>query len=354
MRTPIAVGMVGLGAWGRRLARGLDEHPQTELRWLCDRSAKTRLDVRRLYPAASDASSLDELLDDESLDAVAIATPPETRRELAKRALEAEKHVLVRSPLALGSEEADELVRLAEQRGRCLMVVHLLLLHPAIRKLKELIDLGRLGELYYLTGTWQGLGRPPAEESVLWRLGADAVATVLHLVDDEPVEVIATGDSYLQPAVTEVASCYLRFATGITANLHLSSLHPHRVARLTAVGSKRAGIFDGVDPERKLTIYEQGSGGRRGEGDGALRSGEIVSPRIALDEPFRAQCDSFVAAVRRSGEPADARLAAATVSVLETLERSMRGGLGAAPAPKSAKGGGRLIPLPTVMPARAK
>lgn len=308
MRTPVTVGVVGLGSWGPHFARIFDELPGADLRWICDLSPAATLRVRPLVRAARATASVDDLLADEALDALVIATPPSTHYELARSAVEAGKHVLVETPLALSGEHADDLVHRAERSGRIVMGGHVLVFHPAVRALRDVIDRRELGEVYYVTG--QRLGPSPGrrDENVLWDLGAHDISAVLYLLRDEPVEVSARADAYLQPGVADLVSASLTFATGIRAHVQLSWLEARRTRRLTVVGSERTAVFDGMDAERRLTFY----------------GSEIVSPLLPQEEPLRVECEHFLGLVRSSAEPvAGVREAAAVVNVLEALQRSL-------------------------------
>ncbi len=327
MRMPLSVGVVGLGFVGRKLARIFADMPQADLRALCDGEAETRtVDVAARYPGARVTAELDDLLSDESLDAVAVATPTATHHELARRALEADKHVLVERPLALSADEAEDLVELARRRSRRLLVGHTLVFDPAIAKLKELIHLGHLGDVYYLSGSRHDPGRTASDGNVLWSLGADVVAAIMHLLDDQPVETSACGECYVEPGIADVASCHLKFATGVSAYLHVSWLDAEKTGRLMAVGSRRAGVLDEAERERRLTIYDNRRTADRETLDrnGALAFGDIVCPRVPLDEPLRLECEHFVSSIRGCTDgPGGGAQAARVVAVLEALQQSL-------------------------------
>ena len=307
MRTPVSVGVVGLGGWGSELARVFDDSPHADVRWVCDErpvgGSRTRA-----RGTAEFTRELDDLLADETLDAVAFATPGASRRALARRALEADKHVYVDGPLSARAIDTYDLMRFAEYKNRRLMIGHALVYHPGVRKLKELIELGRLGEIYYLTATKTSSQRSAGDESVLLTEAGDAVATILYLLGDEPIHTSWTSDSYVHSAGPEVADCRLGFATGIAATLQVSWLDARDQCLIAAVGSRRTAVFDALEPSRKVTIYEQGS----------TRGAEILSPRVAVDEPLRVQCETFLGGVRAAVEYPSTRLAPAVVRVLES------------------------------------
>jgi predicted dehydrogenase len=322
MRTAVRVGVVGLGGSSLELARTFDELPQSEVAWICAETGARHLRGRVRLAGARVTPDLDDLLADEALDAVVLTVALPLRYELIKRALEAGKHVLVTRLLADSGDHADELARLAERHRRQLMVGHTLLFHPVVRKLKELIEVGRLGELFYLYGSRSAVPSGRHGETPLWTLGAGDVAAILHLLGDEPVEVRARGETYVRAGMADVVFCDLVFATGIVAHLHLSWLDANLARRITAVGSRRTAVFDQLEVKRTLTLYEHGPVGE--DPDALGRFGEIVCPRVSQDDAVRLQCDAFLARIRSSGEDlSGARQGAAVVNVLEALQRSL-------------------------------
>jgi predicted dehydrogenase len=337
VRTPVSVGVVGLGRWGAELARAFDESASADVRWVCDERpvgpARAR---RRNAPAFT--RELEDLLADETLDAVAFATPGASRRALVRRALDADKHVYVEGPLGMRPGDTIELMRLAELKNRRLMIGHSLVYDPGVRKLKELMEVGRLGEVYYLTATMTTSQRSADDESVLTAAAGDTVATILYLLGDEPIHTWWMSDSYVQSGGPEVADCHLRFATGIAARLHVSWLDARDQCRIAAVGSRRTAVFDTAELSRKVTIYEQGS----------PRGAEIVCPRVAVDEPLRLQCETFLGGVRAAMEYPSTRLAPAVVRVLESAAGELRG-----PVPINGRNAARSR-LQLAVPARAE
>jgi predicted dehydrogenase len=327
VRRPATIGIVGLGYWGPNIARSFAALPDAKVAWLCDASADARARVEGRHPGARITDAFDDLLADDELDAVVIATPPATHGKLALAALSHDKHVFVEKPLTLDSREADLIVEEAADRGRCLIVGHVLLHHPAMRKLKELVEMNELGDVYYLYANRQNLGKVRNDENALWSLGPHDIAVLLYLLNDEPVEVSARGDCYLQPGIPDVVFCHLRFPTGITAHLHLSWLDPHKLRKLTVVGSKRMAVVDDMETERKLTIYEKSAVVPRTDSYGEYvqeRVGDIVCPRLPGDEPLRLECEHFVAAIRSPAPAASSsREGAAVVHVLEALQESL-------------------------------
>jgi predicted dehydrogenase len=319
------VGVAGLGYWGPNLARNFDD--LTDLAWVCDQSAEqlARFDGR--FSQARSTQRFEEMLADDGLEAVVIATPVPTHFELAKQALEAGKHVLVEKPPAMRAAEMDELVSLAADRDLVLMPGHLLLYHPGIQKLNELIDGGELGEVLCVYGNRQNLGIVRTNENALWSLGVHDLSVILYLLDEEPEEAVAYGRDFLTDGVEDVVFCYLRFPSGKIAHMHLSWLDPHKMRRMTVVGRDKMAVFDDMELERKVTVYDKAPW-KRAEtyGEWQTRSGDIFIPKIATTEPLRLECEHFLQLVAGDGDRAKvARDGAMVVRALEQLTESLSG-----------------------------
>jgi predicted dehydrogenase len=321
----IRVAVAGLGYWGPNLARNFGGLPGAELAWLCDASEDALARVGAQHPGARTTSDLGEVLADASVDAVVLATPVPTHAGLAERVLEAGKHCFVEKPLATTVADAERAVAAADRAGRLLMVGHLLEYHPGVAKLKEIADSGELGDLHYVYSHRLNLGKLRTDENALWSLGAHDVSVLLHLLDEEPVEVTARGEAYMHTGVEDVVFCYMRFASGRAAHMHLSWLDPHKERRFTVVGSKRMAQFDDMDLERKVTVYDKGfDESAQGYGEYITRSGDIYSPRIPNREPLRLECEHFVECVRTGSPPrSDGRSGLRVVRVLEAAQQAL-------------------------------
>jgi predicted dehydrogenase len=247
-----------------------------------------------------------------------------THYPLAKQALEAGKHVFVEKPPAMRGVEMDELVALAEERDLVLMPGHLLLYHPGVVALKELVDSGSLGDVFYLYGQRVNFGVIRPFENALWSLGVHDLSVILYLLDEEPSEVDAHGQAFLQEGVEDVVFGTLRFPSGKIAHMHLSWLDPHKLRKMTVVGSRQQAVFDDMEPEWKLTVYENAP--QRVEAGWTASPGDVSRPPVRLDEPLRLECEHFLALVRGDG---DRRRVAAdgarVVRALEQLTESLRG-----------------------------
>jgi predicted dehydrogenase len=322
---PVRIGVAGLGYWGPNLARNFANLPNAELVWLCDGSEPALARASATHPGVQLTGSLTDLLEDPSLDAVALATPVPTHADLAVQVLEAGKHCFVEKPLAQSVADAERAVAAAQATQNILMVGHLLEYHPGVTKLKELADSGDLGDLYYIYGNRLNLGQLRADENALWSLGAHDVSVILSLVGEEPVEVVAHGESYVRPGVQDVVFCFLRFPSGLSAHLHLSWLDPHKERRFTVVGSRRMATFDDMALEGKVTIYDKGfDENAQGYGEYITRSGDIFSPRLPAAEPLRLECQHFVDSILGGTTPrSDGQSGLRVVRVLEALQTSL-------------------------------
>lgn len=314
------VGLVGLGYWGPNLARNFDALPGVELAWICDGREEIRDKFAAIYRQARLTGDLEELLADDTLDAVVLATPVPTHADLAVRVLDAGKHCFVEKPLALTVADAERAVEAAQRAGKVLMVGHLLQYHPGVNKLKELVDSGELGDIHYIYGNRLNLGQVRTEENALWSLGAHDISVLLHLAgNEEPYEFSCRGESYMTPGVEDVVFGFMRFPSGMTAHLHLSWLDPHKERRFTVVGSKKMATFDDMDLERKVTIYDKQVGD-----DFKAVTGDIISPKVVGGEPLRIECQHFVdSIVNRTTPVSDGPSGLRVVRVLERLQEEL-------------------------------
>ena len=303
---------VGLGQWGKNLARNFAD--LADLAWLCDVDETQHDGLAQRHPGAQLTANFEDVLADDSVEAVVIATPVPTHYELAKQALEADKHVFVEKPPAMRGAELEELCDLAEERGRVLMPGHLLLYHPGVKKLKEIVAAGELGDVLYVYGNRQNLGTFRTNENALWSLGVHDLSVLLFLIEEEPSDVRAHGNAFLSEGVEDVVFCYLRFPSGKMAHMHLSWLDPHKIRRITVVGNDRMAVFDDMERDRKITVYD----------NWRTRTGDIYSPNVDATEPLRLECQHFLDLVAGEGDPHKAaRDAVPVVRALEQLQASL-------------------------------
>ena len=319
------IGVAGLGNWGKNLVRNFDE--LTELTWLCDASETQRAEFAHRYPNARMTADFNEMLEDESLEAVVIATPVPTHYPLAKQALEAGKHVFVEKPPAMREAEMAELCALAEDRGLVLMPGHLLLYHPGVHKLKDLVDSAELGEVLCVYGNRQNLGTIRKDENALWSLGVHDLSVILYLIGEKPSAAFAKGHAFLTPGVEDVVFCYLEFPSGKIAHMHLSWLDPHKMRKLTVVGRDKMAVFDDMELERKITVYDKTPEEPVGTyGEWRTRTGDIFSPKIPHDEPLRLECSHFLDLVADGSDGREMYDGLEVVRALEMLTLSLSDG----------------------------
>jgi predicted dehydrogenase len=323
----VRLGQVGLGPWGKNLARNFSE--LAELAWLCDIDHDRRTESAVRVPGARVTEDYVDLLNSD-VEAVVVATPVPTHFELARRALAAGKHVFVEKPPAMRAEEMEELVALSEERGLVLMPGHLLLYHPGVQKLKELVRSSELGDVLCVYGNRQNLGVIRKDENALWSLGVHDLSVILYLLEEEPSEAWAHGNAFLNPGVEDVVFCYLRFPSGKIAHMHLSRLDPQKMRKITVVGLDKMAVFDDMELEHKVTIYEKAPWQPTGSyGEWRTRTGDRFSPKIATDEPLRLECQAFLELVAGRGDAR--RTALDGLAVVRTLEQ-LQNSLAAVPA----------------------
>src|SRR5213592_1649152 len=324
------MGVIGAGAWGKNHVRTAATLPEAELVAVCDADPKTRERIGRQYPAVHVTADVADLLS--RVDAVVIASPATTHARVALQSVEAGKPCLVEKPFALTRRDAEAVSRAAADRGVPVLAGHLLLFHPAVERLRALVQGGELGRIYYLYGLRVNLGQVRADENALWSFGPHDVSVALYLLGELPQRVAAQGRSYLQPQVEDVVFLTMEFASGVLAHVQLSWLDPHKERKLTVVGAKKMVVFDDMEPREKLRIYDKGVDrppeyGSFGESL-AIREGDIFIPRLPAVEPLAAELAHFVRAAQgREAPRASAEDGVRVVRVLEAASRSLaRGG----------------------------
>jgi predicted dehydrogenase len=324
----VGIAVVGTGDWGANLVRNFANVKGGRLALLCDSDAQRLTRAAAQAPEARRATDAREVASAADVQAVVISSSAISHYPLAKAMLEAGKDVYVEKPLALSVEHAEGMVRLARERGRILMVGHLLIHHPAVQYLKRLVQEGALGDIHYLYTQRVNLGRVRRDENALWSFAPHDISVILHLLGDQPLDVTARGSAFLQEKVEDVAFLNLRFPKGRMANVHVSWLDPHKVRRCTVVGSKKMAVFDDMEASEKLRIYDKGVD-RAGEvvpyGDVlSVRSGDIVIPKISLQEPLKLECQHFVDCVRDRKTPiTDGESGLRVVRVLAAAQASL-------------------------------
>jgi predicted dehydrogenase len=317
------IAVIGAGYWGVNHVRNYSE--LGALAMVCDTNETSLARVAQKFPGLRIERDFGGALSDPGIRGVVIATPAETHYQIAAAAIEAGKDVLVEKPLALDVEEGERLVRLAGDRGVILMVGHLLEYHPAVLRLKRLIDSGGLGDLRYIYSNRLNLGKIRREENILWSFAPHDIALILRLVGDWPQRVAATGGAYLQPEIADVTVTNIEFATGVRAHIFVSWLHPYKEQRLVVVGSQRMAVFDDVRPEGKLMVYDQRVDFV--DGEPITRKHEGIAEQLETAEPLRRQCVEFLECIKTRRRPlTDGESGLRVLRVLDAAERSLAGG----------------------------
>jgi predicted dehydrogenase len=326
----IRVGVVGFGYWGPNLVRNVDRLGDAELVAACDLNEKNLAKLADLYPHVQTTTSLDTLLSDFDLDAVVVATSAPSHFAIASQVIAAGKHCFVEKPLTLTSADAEALVRAADERGVVLMVGHLMEYHSAINWIKEYIASGELGDLLYLYMQRLNLGKVRTEENAFWSLAPHDVSIVLYLLGETPDYVSANGAAYVTPGVHDTVFANLHFPSGKMANIHVSWLDPHKVRKLTIVGSRKMLVFDDMQATEKIWIYDRGVEPKEALPYGAdlqLRFGDIHVPFIKMAEPLSIEVQHFLDSCRDGSVPrSDGRDGLRVVRVLEAVDESMAAG----------------------------
>jgi predicted dehydrogenase len=303
----LGLAVVGAGYWGKNVVRNFARVKRARLVAVADLVEAHRDRARVIAPDAMVTADYDGLLESDEIDAVAVCTGAASHHALARKALLADKHVYVEKPLALTEAHAQELVDLAKDRSRILMVGHLMLFHPAVAWIKEQLDAGELGDLYYMYCQRLNLGIVRSDESAWWSLAPHDVSMVLFLLGQVPVSISAQGNSYLRGGIEDVVFANLQFASGQGAEIHTSWLDPHKIRKLTLVGSRRMVTFDDTEPREKLRVYDKGADLSASYDSYAdlisLRQGDIWIPSLPATEPLLVECQHFVDCVRDGTVP---------------------------------------------------
>lgn len=326
----VRTAVVGCGYWGKNLVRNFAA--LSDLRVCCDASPAIRERIASEYPQVRVVERYEDVLSDPDVDAVVLATPARFHAEMAIQAMDAGKHVFVEKPLALSVADAERVVERAEATGRIAMVGHLLEYHPAVEYLKTLITTGELGEVYYCYSHRLNLGRLRSDENALWSLAPHDISVILYLFDEEPEEVSASGQAFLQAGIDDVVFATLKFGSGRVAHVHVSWLDPNKERRFTVVGSRKMATFDDGEAREKVRVYDKGIDRLGTEAPSystydealTLRDGDIYIPRLPNAEPLAIECRHFLQAVVTGVPPrSDARDGLRVVKVLESASKAM-------------------------------
>lgn len=314
------VAVIGAGYWGKNLIRNFDA--LGVLAAICESQEETRQTFREQYPETEMVDSMDKVLDNSAIDAVAIASPAEMHYQMAREALLKDKHVYVEKPIALHGHEGTALYHLAQERKRILMVGHLLQYHPAVIKLKQLVSDGDLGKIQYIYSNRLNLGKIRREENILWSFAPHDISVILALAGEMPDRVTCEGANYLQKQVADVTLSSLSFPSGIKAHIFVSWLHPYKEQRLVVVGDRKMALFNDVEPEDKLLLYPHRIEWKNHMPVPDKKEAEVVP--FEMKEPLKEECLHFIDCIAQSLRPkTDGEEALRVLEVLEACQESL-------------------------------
>ncbi len=331
------IGVIGCGYWGPNLLRNFAENEAAQLRWMCDVDERRLDTLGRRYPATATTPDYKKLLADTELDAVVIATPVGTHFNFAKDALEAGKHVLIEKPFTASVREAEELIELAEQQKLTVMVDHTFIYTGAVRKIKEIVESGELGDLLYFDSVRINLGLFQRDINVVWDLAPHDLSIMDFIIGREPEAVTAIGSCHIERGIENIAYVMLRFSDEFIAHFHFNWLAPVKIRRTLLAGSRKMIVYDDIEPTEKIRIYDKGVTTNRSFEDAdreaayrtlvSYRTGDVWVPKLDSTEALTYVCDEFLSAVRESRKPlTDGHAGLRVVRLLEAAQRSINEG----------------------------
>ncbi|MHC4458997.1 MAG: Gfo/Idh/MocA family protein [Planctomycetota bacterium] len=326
----VRVGVIGCGYWGPNLIRNYNQLPNCKVSICCDLDKKKLERMKILYPQILTTNKHSQLMGNPEIDAVGIATPVFTHYDLAKEALLHDKHVFVEKPLCHSSEACLDLIRLAEQKEKVLMVGHTFEYTAGVNKIKEIVNSGELGEILYISSVRLNLGLFQPDINVIWDLAPHDISIITYVLGEHPISVNAQGKGHYRKDIEDVATVTLNFRNDAIAFVHSSWLDPNKVRRTTIVGSKKMLVYNDIEPQEKIKIYDKGVDAPRyydtfGEFPFSYRYGDIYSPRIEDYEPLRMECVHFLDCIEKNQTPrSDGYSGLRVVSVLEAATESLK------------------------------
>ena len=322
------VAIVGYGYWGPNLLRNYIELPQAWVEWVCDSRPEALAKAKGRYPAVAGTTDYQEVLDDPKVDAVVIATPISTHFQLTKRALLAGKSVFVEKPMTGSTADAIELVELAKEQGLTRMVGHTFVFSPPVRKVKQIIESGELGDIFFVTSSRITLGLHQKDVSVVWDLAPHDLSILHYWLNETPSRVSVSGRACINPGIPDVAFINLTFPSGIVAELQVSWLSPVKLRRTMVVGTKKMLLYDDTESVEKVKIFDHGVDFKDpqtfGEYQLSYRTGDILSPKISGSEPLAIEASHFLECLETGAVPiTDGEAGLAVVASLAAADYSL-------------------------------
>ncbi|MDX6696406.1 MAG: hypothetical protein QOF02_4009 [Blastocatellia bacterium] len=331
------IGVIGCGYWGPNLLRNFAENEGARLRWMCDLDAKRLEALKRRYPLAETTRDYKRLLTDTELEAVVIATPVATHYNFAREALLAGKHVLIEKPFTASVREAEELIELATSAGLTLMVDHTFIYTGAVRKIKEIVESGELGELLYFDSTRINLGLFQHDINVVWDLAPHDLSIMDYILNRQASALSATGSCHIERGIENIAYVMLKFTDEFIAHFHFNWLSPVKIRRTLIAGSRKMVVYDDIEPTEKIRVYDSGVTMNRRADDVdredeyktlvSYRTGDVWVPKLDTTEALRYVCQEFLSAIREARPPlTDADSGLRVVRLLEAAQQSINQG----------------------------
>lgn len=330
MPKQIRVGVVGCGYWGPNLIRNFRALPDCSLKVMCDLSEQRLTHLKGLYPEVAGETNFEHMLNGEELDAIVIATAVHLHYPMAKASLLAGKHTLVEKPMAASSCECEELIAIARRMGVVLMVDHTFLYSPPVRKIKEIVDHGDLGEIRYISARRLNLGLFQKDINVAWDLAPHDLSIILHLMGEPPLSVNCRGSAHVTAGIEDVTSMFLEFPKNRSALIHSSWLDPRKVREMTIVGSKRMVVYDDVSPLEKIRVFDARVErpphyDTFAEFQYAYHYGDMYAPYIKQEEPLKVECQHFLECIRTGKDPlTNGAQGLRLVRILEAASQSLQ------------------------------
>ena len=326
------VGVIGCGYWGPNLLRNFAENESAQLRWICDLDEARLSAMGRRYPSARTTKDCQKLLADSALDAIAVVTPVATHYEIARQALLAGKHVLVEKPLTATAREAEELIEIADRNGLTLMVDHTFVYTGAVRKMKEILRSGELGDLLYFDSIRINLGLFQRDINVLWDLAPHDLSIMDYLIERQPIGVSALGSCHIEPGIENIAYLVMRFADDFIAHFHFNWLAPVKIRRTLIAGARKMILYDDIEPTEKVRVYDKGvTANRIGDREAdyqtlvSYRTGDVWAPKLDAAEALNYVVAEFLDAIRCKRKPlTDGQAGLRVVRILEAAQQSIK------------------------------
>ena len=299
MKQVINIAIVGCGYWGPNLIRNFSSLAESKVLKGCDVDAQRLKHIKDLYSDIETTTNYDDLINDTNIDAIAIATPVHTHFTLARKSLEAGKHTFIEKPMAASSSECRELIELAQKKNLTLMVGHTFIFTPAVRKIKEIIDSGDLGDIYYINSQRLNLGLFQKDINVAWDLAPHDISIILYILNQVPVSVNCQGKANVYPGIEDIINMTIKFSAGGFATIQSSWLDPNKIRKMTFVGNKKMLVYDDTEPLEKIKIYDKRVErppyyDSFGEFQHSYHYGDMYSPYLKQNEPLRMECQHFI------------------------------------------------------------